>query len=172
MIEVMVESIRVSLVTQQRLVVLRENDSPRFLPIWIGPFEADAINMGLQRPDVPRPMTHDLLGMVIHDLGAQVRHVCINDMRDETFYAQLVVDADGRDVSIDARPSDAIALAVRLGVSIFVAESVMDAAGQLPAADVRGEGDAQAGVAEGGDDSLEVFRDFIESLDLGDLEDD
>lgn len=172
MIEVMVESIRVSLVNQHRLVVLRETNSPRFLPIWIGPFEADAINLGLQRPDVSRPMTHDLLGMVIHDLGAEVRHVCVSDLRDETFYAQIVVEAGKREIEIDARPSDAIALAVRAGVPIFVAESVMEQAGQIPAADFDEGGDGEGLGAGSGDDSLHVFRSFIESLDLGDLEED
>lgn len=167
MIEVVVESIRVSLVNQQRLVVLREQDSPRFLPIWIGTFEADAITMGLRRDEVPRPMTHDLLAKLIDELGAQVKYVWVNDLREDTFFAQIVLEHAGRQIEVDARSSDAIALAVRAGVSIFVSEHVMNQAGQLPAEDFEGEnGEAEPGPAA---DNLEVFREFIDSLDLSDL---
>jgi len=162
MIEVMVESIRVNLVNQQRLVVLREIESPRFLPIWIGPFEAEAISMGLQQHEVPRPMTHDLLGMLIRELGGRVKYVWVSDLRDDTFYAQIVLDAEGKQIEVDSRSSDAIAVAVRVGASIFVSEHVMEQAGQMPAADFEPEAAADGQ----SDDNLEVFRDFIESLDL------
>ncbi len=162
MVEVTVESIRVSLTNQQRLVVLRENGSQRYLPIWIGPFEAEAITMGLQRSEVIRPMTHDLLRGVVEQLGADIEHIYINDLQDDTFYAQIVLDVGGESVEVDSRPSDAIALAVRLDVPIFVSEDVMERAGQVPAAeyeaaDVAGRHD---------DDKLEVFREFIDELDI------
>jgi len=166
MVEVSVESIRVSLINQQRLVVLRENDSQRYLPIWIGPFEAEAIQMGLQRTDAGRPLTHDLLGNVIEQLGGRLVHVHVLDLRDDTFFAVLVVDVGERRVEIDARPSDAIALAVRGEVPIYVAEDVMDKAGQVPARDIEPEDEEGGGLAEGDRDTLGLFRDFVEGLDL------
>ena len=170
MIEVTVESIRVSLINQQRLVVLREGETPRYLPIWIGPFEAEAIQMGLQGTDAGRPLTHDLLRDVIGELGAKASYVLINALRDDTFYARLVLTLDGRELEIDARPSDAIALAVRLGVSIFVSEDVMERAGQVPAGDYEAaEDEADHGAPR--PDELGVFRDFIEGLDLDDIPD-
>jgi hypothetical protein len=168
MIEVSVDSIRVSLINQERLVVLREAGSARYLPIWIGPFEADAIQMGLQHTDAGRPLTHDLLRSVIGELGGRVLNVQVSELRDQTFYAVLSVDVDGRQVEIDARPSDAIALAVRLDVPILVADDVMDAAGQV-AADDGEEGAADGGEEAAGqskDDQLGLFRDFFEGLDL------
>ncbi len=171
MIEVIVESIRVSLINQQRLVVLRETSSPRYLPIWIGPFEAEAITMGLQGAEVPRPMTHDLLRSVLEHLEAKVAHVFISDLRDETYFARIVLDAQGKRIEVDSRTSDAIALAVRSSAPIFVDESVMEKAGQVPAMDFEEVGDGAVGdeVAAGeGDDSLSVFREFFENLDAGD----
>jgi hypothetical protein len=168
MIEVSVESIRVSLINQERLVVLRETGSLRYLPIWIGPFEADAIQMGLQHTDAGRPLTHDLLRSVIGELGGRVVNVQVSELRDQTFYAVLAVDLGGRQIEIDARPSDAIALAVRLEVPIFVADDVMDSAGQMASDD--GEEGAADGSEEpadaGKDDDLGLFRDFFEGLDL------
>lgn len=164
MIEVTVESIRVSLISQQRLVVLRETDSPRFLPIFIGPCEAEAITLGLQGTEVGRPMTHDLLKGIVAQVGAKVERIVISELKNDTFYALIVLELGGKKVEVDARPSDAIALGVRAEVPIFVAEPVMEQAGQLPATDAEGDG------AE--DEKLAVFRDFIETLDLDDLGED
>jgi bifunctional DNase/RNase len=168
-IEVTVESIRVSLISQQRLVVLRETSSPRFLPIFIGPCEAEAITLGLQGTEVGRPMTHDLLRGVIDQLGGTVDHIVISELKNDTFFARIVVNARGKEIEVDARPSDAIALGVRLDVAIYVAESVMEQAGQIPSAEIEGEDDGEENVD---DEKLSVFRDFIESLDLDDLSDD
>jgi hypothetical protein len=162
MIEVTVESIRVSLINQQRLVVLRENESARYLPIWIGPFEAEAITMGLQGHEVQRPMTHDLLRQTVEQLGGQLRYICVSDLQEETFYALVVVDQHGQTVEIDARPSDAIALAVRSDVPIYVSEDVMERAGQVPASEYE-EGPPAEATSE---DRLGLFREFIEGLDL------
>lgn len=167
MVEVTVESIRVSLINQQRLVVLRESHSARYLPIWIGPFEAEAITMGLQGHEVQRPMTHDLLRKVIEQVGGKLKHICVNDLQEETFYARLVVELRGKTVEVDARPSDAIAVAVRAEVPIFVSEDVMERAGQVPAAEYE---EGAAGEL-GDEDRLGVFRDFVEGLDLGASED-
>jgi len=129
MIRVTVDSIRVSLLTQHRVVVLRESDSRRYLPIWIGPFEADAIQMALEGTQPHRPMTHDLALRLIEPLGGTVQHIVINRIAEATFYAEITLVANGQTHVIDARPSDAIALAVRNGAPIFVARAVFDTAG-------------------------------------------
>jgi bifunctional DNase/RNase len=173
MIEVTVESIRVSLINQHRLVVLRESGSSRFLPIWIGPFEAEAITLGLQGAEVPRPMTHDLLKSLVDQLGATVSYVYISDLKDETYFARIVLDARGEQVEIDSRTSDAIALAVRTTAAIFVSEDVMDQAGQMPALEEETTVDERAEArtaAESSDDGLSVFRDFFENLDAPDAD--
>jgi bifunctional DNase/RNase len=166
MIEVTIDSVRVSLMTQHRVVVLKETDSDRYLPIWIGPFEADAITIQLQGVQVPRPLTHDLLKSFIRELGVKVSHVLVNELRNDTFFARIVVDVNGKSMEIDSRPSDAIALAVRVGAPIFVAEEVMGQASITPEEDISRE----ATTAEEGE-ALDAFRDFVESLDLDDLTD-
>ncbi len=179
MIEVFVESIRVNMANYKRVVMLKEKQDGRYLPIWIGHFEADAIAIPLQNVQVSRPLTHDLLRSVISALGAKVLSIVINDLADETFFAKLVLDADGRHLEIDSRPSDAIALAVRLGVPIYVAESVLDQAGmKLDTEGEEGEeeqtlieGEAEAGETgpSADDERLSIFRQFIETLDMDDL---
>src|SRR5919204_5515569 len=125
MIEVTIDSIRVSLVSHHRIVVLKDNDG-RYLPIWIGPFEADAITVALQGTEVVRPLTHDLLRNVITESGASASHIFVSELRDDIFFARIVLDVDGRHVEVDSRPSDAIALAVRAEVPIFVEEAVLE----------------------------------------------
>jgi bifunctional DNase/RNase len=164
-VEVVVDSIRVSLMSPQRIIILRELDSDRFLPIWIGPFEADAITLSLQELEVARPLTHDLLRNVLQTLDASVVRVNITELKDDVFYARIVLSVDGRELEIDSRPSDALALAVRVNVPIFVSEEVMEEASSVPEADVEvGE------EMEDGEDRLEVFKDFVENLDLDDLD--
>ena len=164
MIEVTVDSIRVSLMSQHRVVVLKEMDSERYLPIWIGPFEADAITIQLQGVQVARPLTHDLLKALIAELGASVSHILVNDLRNDTFYAQIVMDSNGRRIELDSRPSDAIALAVRVHVPIFVAEKVMDKEAITPDEEI-----GTTGLSKEEEEKLSVFRDFVDSLDLDDL---
>ena len=135
MVEVTIDSVRVSLMSQHRVVVLREIDGERFLPIWIGPFEADAITIELQGVEVARPLTHDLLKSLINLLGAEVQRVVINDLNNDTFYARIVLDVDGDDIEVNSRPSDAIALAVRCSVPVLVADHVMDKASIMPEED-------------------------------------
>jgi bifunctional DNase/RNase len=116
MLEMVIDSIRVSLMNYQRVVILKERDADRYLPIWIGSPEADAIAVKLQDVSVPRPLTHDLLGSVIHELGADVDHVIVSDLSNDTFFAKLVMNMTGGDMKeVDCRPSDAIAIAVRGG---------------------------------------------------------
>jgi bifunctional DNase/RNase len=172
-----IESIRVSLMNYQRVVILREKDSDRYLPIWIGPAEADAIAVRLQDVQVARPLTHDLLGNAIQQLGATVAYVLVNDLSNDTFFARIMLQVDGRSVEIDSRPSDAIALAVRAQVPIFADESVLDKAGVK--LDEEGQLDQVAGstqpietTTEVSDEELEKlspFRDVIEGLDLEDF---
>jgi bifunctional DNase/RNase len=161
----------------QRVVILREKDSDRYLPIWIGPAEADAIAVRLQDVQVARPLTHDLLRDAIGQLGATVEYVVVNDLSNDTFFARIMLQVDGRSVEIDSRPSDAIALAVRAQVPIFADESVLEKAGVK--LDEEGALDAVTGgtqpieqTGEVSDEELErltPFRDLIEGLDLEDF---
>src|SRR6185295_14388916 len=152
MIEVIIDSIRVSLMSQHRVVVLKDMNSERYLPIWIGPCEAEAITVKLQEVPAPRPLTHDLLRNVIRELGGKVVHILINDLRQEVYYARIVIDVAGEQMEIDSRPSDAIALAVRVSVPIFVAETVMDKAATEPDEDVEKEAANDTIAGEGVDE--------------------
>jgi len=169
MIEVSIDSIRVSLMSQHRIVVLKEKDGERFLPIWIGPFEADAITLQLQGMDAPRPLTHDLLKSVLETLGGEVEHILISGLEKNTYFARIIIDADGDTVEVDSRPSDAIALAVRVSSPIFVAQEVMDSAGLRPEEEVS-LAEGPEGIEEAPDQSdLGAFEDFVEGLDLDNL---
>lgn len=137
MVEVSIDSVRVSLMSPQRLVVLRQLEGDRYLPIWVGPYEAEAITVALQEIEMIRPLTHDLLKNVFGIFGARVRRVEINALREDIFYGNIVLDAAGQTINVDSRPSDAIALAVRARVPIFVHQSVMNAAGIVPEQDLR-----------------------------------
>jgi uncharacterized protein len=169
LIEVFVESIRVNMTNYKRVVMLKEKSSTRYLPIWIGHFEADAIAIPMQNVPVSRPLTHDLLGGVISQLGAKLTRVVINELADETFYAKLILDIDGRHVEVDSRPSDAIALAIRAKVPIFVEESVLDQAGMV----FEGEAEEAEGepseATELDEEKLSIFKEFIEKLDIDDI---
>ena len=180
MIEVTIDSIRVSLMSQHRIVVLKEESGVRFLPIWIGPFEADAITLQLQGIDAPRPLTHDLLKTVIETLGGEVLHILISGLEKNTYFARIVLDVDGDTVEVDSRPTDAIALGVRVNAPIYVAEEVMDQAGLQPeeeisltegvAATPRGSSLTRRSEEEGEEEEdLGVFTDFVEGLDLDSL---
>lgn len=158
MVEVKVESIQVSLMSEHRVILLKEVDAERLLPIFIGPYEAEAIAIRLRDIELPRPLTHDLLNNVISEMGGKLSHVTVNALRNDTFYAYITVNLSGQQLEIDSRPSDAIALAVRADVPIFVEEDVM-AEGITPAEDISDASDAD----------LSAFRDFIDTLDLDDL---
>ena len=176
LVEMVVESVRVNLQTYQRVVVLKEKGADRYLPIWIGNNEADAIVIQLQNVPVPRPQTHDLLKAVISQLGARVSHIVVNDLSDDVFFARINIDVDGKHVEIDSRPSDAIALAVRMQAPIYAEDTVLDKAGvQL---DAEGEEVESRPPGEGGEAAAcgaeperlpAAFRDFINTLDLDDL---
>jgi bifunctional DNase/RNase len=178
MIETVVESIRVSLVTQHRVVILKEVNGERHLPIWIGSYEAEAIAMELQGVTASRPLPYDLIRTIIDDMGGTVDRIAVTDLSDDVFYARIVLQQKGREVEIDSRPSDAIALAVRARVPIMVDDSVMDKAGVMLSSDEEEDTDAEGRTsqpelerAEGVDEErLSVFRDFIDSLDLDDFD--
>jgi uncharacterized protein len=163
MIEVVIDSIRVSLMSPHRVILLKETDSERRLPIWIGPFETDAIVVELQQVETARPLTHDLLKNTIEELGGTVSHVLVNELRDDYFTARVFVDQNGKLLEIDSRPSDAVALAVRAKVPVFVAEEVMEEAGILPEEEILS---MEAG--EMPEENLDAFADFLDSLDLDD----
>jgi len=195
MIEVEVNSIRVSLMGQNRVVLLKDINSDRYLPIWIGQYEAEAITVELQERSLfKRPMTHDLLRNVIREMGGTLVHILVNDVRNDIFYARLVVDIDGRRVEIDSRPSDAIAIAVRAHAPIFVNESVMDKSSIRPEAEIDIYDESKPDIeslfasseraVEKADDVLgseelesvdesqfSAFADFVNSLDLDELDD-
>jgi bifunctional DNase/RNase len=168
MIEVVVEKIQVNLVSQSRVVVLRETQGNRFLPIWIGQFEAEAIAMCLQEVEAVRPMTHDLMKSILQGLGAVLEKVEIHNLQDDVFYARLIVKNGNQTLEFDARPSDSIALAVRVHAPIFVSEEVMQKAGAAPEADIREQAAAGEGEGESTDERLDVFKDFIQRLDRKD----
>lgn len=130
MIRVTVDSIRVSLLTQQRIVLLQDKENRRYLPIYIDPFMAEHIARAMQGEAPPRPMTHDLLKNVIEELGGSVEYVLISQLQDAAYHATLVITTRGGRREIDARSSDAIALALRVDVPIYADEGVLDQAGQ------------------------------------------
>jgi bifunctional DNase/RNase len=245
--EMQIDSIRVSLMNYQHVVILKERQTDRYLPIWIGPAEADAISMKLQNVDVARPMTHDLLKNTFSALesisGTNISRVVVNDLRSDTFYAQIVFEFndgppvvelqaqaggnrardfesesgltlvwqghefkstivsrwhDGRKhfmeidsgegwifevfhdehnnrwlltkMKLDSRPSDAIALAVRSHISVFVSDEVMQQAAITPEPDMEGSGQAPAPPETPGPEAPDAFRDFLEGLDLTGLQ--
>lgn len=170
MIEVVIDSIRISLVSQHRIVLLKEIDDDRQLPIWIGPCEADAITIELQDVKVARPMTADLLKIVIRELGGTISHVLIRELTESVFHASLFIDVNDELREVDCRPSDAIALAVRAKVPIFVAEEVLDEAGVQPEADLIQETESDETDADVG--NLDAFSDFLDTLDFDDFEGD
>jgi len=163
MIATTVHSIRVSLLSHHRVVLLKDAEADRYLPIWVGPFEADAIAMALQHIETPRPMTHDLLRSVIAELGASVSHILIHALADNTFYARIVMDLNGRHTEVDARPSDAMALAVRCGAPIYAADDVIEQASIVVSPEL-------GHVSAEEEERLSAFRDFVNTLDLGDQE--
>jgi bifunctional DNase/RNase len=179
MIEMAIDSIRVSLMNYQRVVILKEKMAERYLPIWIGPSEADAIAVKLQGVNVPRPLTHDLLRSVIGKLGATVNSIVVNDLKNDTFFAKIVLTVDGGTIEVDSRPSDALALAVRSEVPIYADESVLDKAGiYLDQESGKPVADSESGTAGTGEakkisdeelGKLSAFKDFINTLDLEDF---
>lgn len=174
MIEMRIDSIRVSMMNYQRVVILKESDSDRYLPIWIGPAEADAIAIKLQGVTPPRPLTHDLLESIINKLGASVNCIIVNDLQNDTFYAKLILDVSGEQMELDSRPSDAMAIAIRAEAPIYAEEAVLDRAGILVDSEtgkpIPKTKDAKGATTEEELKSLSAFVDFVDSLNLEDLD--
>jgi hypothetical protein len=181
MIEVTIDSVRVNLMAPHRLVVLREIGADRYLPIWVGPYEAEAITVALQEVETSRPLTHDLLKNIFAALNAKLKRIEIVSLKEDIFYGNIIADVNGQEITIDSRTSDAIALAVRAHVPIMVDENVMKTAEIKPETDMEASGTAApaqspgatrpAPVGEVSSDRLSVFEDFLGKLDLDKLDD-
>jgi hypothetical protein len=176
MIEVQIDSVRVHLMTPQRLVVLKQTKSERYLPIWVGPYEAEAITVALQEVEMSRPLTHDLLKNIFNAFDARIIRIEIVKLQNDIFYGNIVAEVNGREIHVDSRPSDAIALSVRAHVPILVHPSVMDEAGIIPEQDMPEgneppEKSEPAPLSQEGVERLSVFEDFLGKLDLDKLDD-
>ena len=179
LIEVFIDSVRVSLMSPQRIVILREKDAERYLPIWVGPYEAEAITVALQEVEVIRPLTHDLLKNLFTTFNALLLRVEIQSLKEDIYYGNIVAELDGQTINIDARSSDAIALAVRAHIPIMVHAAVMDTAAIVPEPDMQDDNPPPAEDAEGAveptppapptpeeQERLSIFDDFLDNLDL------
>lgn len=161
MIEMTVAGVRIEFPSNSPIVLLQEAGGERYLPIWIGQSEAQAIAIGQQGLATPRPMTHDLLRNILEEMAVQVTGITITELRDGVFYAVIALQRNGSSYEISSRPSDAIALAVRLGCKIFANEDVMaEASIVIPADDDSEEAERQ----------LQQFREFLESVTPEDFE--
>jgi len=174
MIEVTVAGLGIAPPSSLPLLLLKERDGERVLPVGIGPLEAQAIVMPLQGVKPPRPMTHDILVEIVSSLGGHLRRVEIVDLIESTFHARLMLETGGEERTYDIRPSDAVALAVRTETPIFVAEAVFDQAGILspqvePASEEEAGSTSAEGPVEVDESKLTPFKEFIESLDIDDL---
>jgi len=179
MVEVVIDSVRVSLTNQQRIVMLREAGRERYLPIWIGPYEAEAITISLQEIEVARPQTHDLLLQSLTQLGARLIRVEVVSLKKDVFYGNLVLELDGKLYDVDARPSDSIALAVRAHVPILVNSEILREAGLTPEVDIQAEvldvEDEPTPEAESDMESeetskrLSLFEEFLQNVNLDDV---
>ena len=190
LVEMVVESVRVHMLSNRHVVILKDTERDRYLPIWIGAWEASAIAMRLQGVAAERPLTHDLFVASIEQLGARVDRVVISDLADETYHARLYLVRDGTEVEVDARPSDALALAVRSEATIYASEEVLEQAALGSDPDDDDEDETAEGESTGGeggaaerrgkrrriplesigglsaDPRLDMFRDFVNSLEV------
>jgi uncharacterized protein len=163
--EMVIYGVSFDMVGKQPIVLLKTVDANRFLPIWIGHPEAAAILVKLQNAAPTRPMTHDLLTDVVGQLDAEVVSIAVTEMRDNTYYARITLQQNGSEIEVDSRPSDAIALAVRSGAKIYVADDVIEESG------VEFEGDATdediaaaAGVPPLAELDPDEFREFLDRV--------
>ena len=160
MVEVVIDSIRVSLMSQQRVVILRELNSDRYLPIMVGIYEAEHLTLALQDVEVSRPLTYDLFVNILDALNAEVTHVEVVSLKDETYFGNIVISIDGSLHNIDSRPSDAMNLAIRMQVPIFVADDVLEEAGLIPEEDL-----TDTGLDEELDsERLSVFENYLDKI--------
>ncbi len=141
MIPMTVRGIALDPITNMPIIILKDKEEKRALPIWVGIFEANAIALELEKIATPRPMTHDLIKNILEGLGASVQQIVVNDLKDNTFFAVIEVNYNGNVVNVDARPSDAIALALRLNAPIFVTEKVVSKAKSMDIAEEKEDSD-------------------------------
>ncbi|MCB9111853.1 MAG: bifunctional nuclease family protein [Anaerolineales bacterium] len=177
MVEVIIDSIRVHLMAPQRVVVLKQVNAERYLTIWVGPYEAEAITVALQEVEMARPLTHDLLKNVFKAFNARILRVEIVKLQDDIYYGNIVAEVDGREIHIDSRSSDAIAIAARAHVPILVHPSVMESAGvepdqEIPESSSAAKKEPPPPLSEDASDRLSVFKDFIDKLDIDDSDKD
>jgi bifunctional DNase/RNase len=154
-IEMTIKGLMVDPITNMPIIILRDKDGGRVLPIWVGVFEANAIALQIENVSTPRPMTHDLLRNVIHDLRAEIRKIVVSDLKENTFYALIHLEVNGEPLAVDARPSDAIALALRARAPIFVEDRVIDNAKTVDLTPDKG--------------NAEQLQKWLESLDPDDM---
>jgi len=176
MIEVQIDSVRVHLMTPNRLVVLKQVNEDRYLPIWVGPYEAEAITIALQEVEVSRPLTHDLLRNVFSAFNARVTRIEIVKLENDTYFGAIIAELNGKELKIDSRSSDAIALSVRAHVPIYVHPSVMEAASIIPEEEVAENAAPPpkaepAPLSKEGVERLSVFENFLEKIDFDKPED-
>jgi bifunctional DNase/RNase len=173
MLEVTIDSVRVSLMSPQRVVILRQKDVERYLPIWVGPYEAESITVALQEVEMARPLTHDLLKNVFTVFDWKILRVEIISLREDIFYGNIVAETNGKTTNVDSRPSDAIALALRAHVPILVNREVMDEAGIVPEQDIQDMASTPPAqepkpvppASKESEERLSVFEDFLSQLD-------
>ncbi len=171
MIEVQIDSVRVHLMTPNRLVVLKQVNSDRYLPIWVGPYEAEAITIALQEVEVSRPLTHDLLRNIFNAFNARITRIEIVKLENDTYFGAIIAELNGKELKIDSRSSDAIALSVRAHVPIYVHPGVMEAASIVPEEEVAENAALPpkaepAPLTKEGAERLSIFENFLEKLDF------
>jgi len=174
LIEVKVDSLRVSLTNQQRIIVLKQVDEERYLPIWIGPYESEAITIALQEVEISRPQTHDLVKNAIELLNGRIIHAEIKELKDDIFYGILRITLKNKEIVLDSRPSDAIAIAIRAHVPIYVSREVMEEASIIPEETdleetVSDEDETQPEMSEhspSNKDRLSIFADYLDSKEI------
>jgi hypothetical protein len=132
LIEATVDSIRMSLTSQQRIIILKDLHGERYLPIWIGPYESESITIALQEIEISRPQTHDLIKNAINELDGSISRIIISELKDDIFYGVVEIIQKEKKIRLDTRPSDALAIAVRAHVPIFISEEIMKSAGITP----------------------------------------
>ena len=176
MIELYIDSVRISLRHYQRVLVLKQEDTQKYLPIWIGADIAEAIVLSLQNIDLPRPLTHDLMNNLIIQMGGKVDSIIVSKLEHDTYFAQIKIEYNNEIFKIDSRPSDAIALSVRTNAPIFVDASVFEKASidiDLENNVILKHGNLdsnQPSVSKEELKKLSAFQDFVSGLDMNDLE--
>jgi bifunctional DNase/RNase len=182
-VEAVVDSIRISLTNAQRVVMLKQMDAERYLPIWIGPYEAESITIALQEIEVARPQTHDLIKNILTVMDARLVRIEITSLKEDVYYGRMIIESEDKTFEIDARPSDAIAMAVRYHAPIQIVAGMMERVGITPERDLlldeilepptaSGEnGSSKTQSPESDSDRLSVFEEFLEGLEPDDEDD-